>query len=91
MRGGSLVQVPPKNRGLTDATKGAGSLPGAFELYQAGYTNLYHLCGGVNQYYQDCAFDAKLPEGVGEWPGDSEFFGYRQFKGKDRLRGQRDD
>ena len=28
--------MPPKNRGLTDATKGAGSLPGAFELYQAG-------------------------------------------------------
>ena len=46
------MREPPKNRGLTDDTKGAGSLPGAFELYQAGYTNLYHLYGGVNQYYQ---------------------------------------
>ena len=47
-----MVRAPPKNRGLTDDTKGAGSLPGAFELYQAGYTNLFHLYGGVNQYYQ---------------------------------------
>jgi len=89
--GGSLVRAPPKNRGLTDDTKGAGSLPGAFELYQAGYTNLFHLYGGVNQYYQDCAFDSDLPEGVGVWPGDIEWFGYRQFKQKDRLKGQRDD
>ena len=89
--GGSLVREPPKNRGLTDDTKGAGSLPGAFELYQAGYRNLYHLHGGVNQYYQDCAFDASLPEGEGTWPGDLEWFGYRQFVGKDRLKGQRDD
>jgi rhodanese-related sulfurtransferase len=44
--GGSLVREPPKNRGLTDNTKGSGSLPGAFELYQAGYKNLYHLYGG---------------------------------------------
>jgi|TARA_B110000503_G_scaffold70383_1_gene109507 rhodanese-related sulfurtransferase len=50
--GGSLTREPPKNRGLTDNTKGGGSLPGAFELYQAGYTNLYHLYGGVNQWYQ---------------------------------------
>ena len=89
--GGSLVREPPKNRGLTDDTKGAGSLPGAFELYQAGYTNLYHLHGGVNQYYQDCAFNTNLPEGEGTWPGDLEWFGYRQFKQKDRLKGQRDD
>jgi rhodanese-related sulfurtransferase len=89
--GGSLVREPPKNRGLTDDTKGAGSLPGAFELYQAGYKNLYHLYGGVNQYYQDCAFDESLVEGVGTWPGDLEWFGYRQFVGKDRLKGQRDD
>ena len=89
--GGSLVREPPKNRGLTDDTKGAGSLPGAFELYQAGYTNLYHLYGGVNQYYQDCAFDDRLIEGEGTWPGDLEWFGYRQFIGKDRLKGQRDD
>ena len=89
--GGSLVREPPKNRGLTDDTKGAGSLPGAFELYQAGYKNLYHLYGGVNQYYQDCAFDDTLVEGVGTWPGDLEWFGYRQFVGKDRLKGQRDD
>lgn len=89
--GGSLVREPPKNRGLTDDTKGAGSLPGAFELYQAGYTNLYHLYGGVNQYYQDCAFDKSLVEGEGTWPGDIEWFGYRQFNGKDRLKGQRDD
>ena len=66
--GGSLVREPPKNRGLTDDTKGAGSLPGAFELYQDGYENLYHLYGGVNQYYQDCAFDENLPEGEGVWP-----------------------
>lgn len=89
--GGSLVRQPPKNRGLTDDTKGAGSLPGAFELYQAGYKNLYHLYGGVNQYYQDCAFDDSLVEGEGTWPGDLEWFGYRQFVGKDRLKGQRDD
>lgn len=89
--GGSLVREPPKNRGLTDNTKGAGSLPAAFELYQAGYKNLYHLYGGVNQYYQDCAFDANLPEGEGTWPGDLEWFGYRQFVQKNRLKGQRDD
>jgi hypothetical protein len=40
---------------------------------------------------QDCAFDSDLPEGVGVWPGDIEWFGYRQFKQKDRLKGQRDD
>lgn len=89
--GGSLVREPPKNRGLTDDTKGAGSVPGAFELYQDGYENLVHLYGGVNQYYQDCAFDANLPEGEGVWPGDLEWFGYRQFVQKDRLKGQRDD
>ena len=89
--GGSLVREPPKNRGLTDDTKGAGSLPGAFELYQAGYTNLYHMYGGVNQYYQDCALDESLIDGEGIWPGDLEWFGYRQFVGKDRLKGQRDD
>ena len=89
--GGSLVREPPKNRGLTDDTKGAGSLPGAFELYQDGYEILYHLYGGVNQYYQDCAFDENLPEGEGVWPGDLEWFGYRQFIQKDRLKGQRDD
>ena len=52
--------------------------------------NLYHLYNGVNQYYDDCAFDQSIPEGEGTWPGDIEFFGYRQFKGKDRLKGPRE-
>ena len=47
--------------------QGRGILPGAFELYQDGYENLYHLYGGVNQYYQDCAADPNLPEGEGVW------------------------
>lgn len=92
--GGSLEQDPPSNKSFTDPTKGAGSLPAAFELYQAGYKNLYHLRGGVNQYYEDCETDKSLPEpdpSKQKWPGDLEWFGYRQFNGKDRSRGQRDD
>ena len=90
--GGSLETQPPENKSFTDPTKGAGSLPGAFELYQAGYKNLYHLRGGVNQYYEDCEKDKSLPEPDPKtWPGNLEWFGYRQFNGKDRARGQRDD
>jgi len=90
--GGSLEREPPANKSFTDDTKGMGSLPAAFELYQAGYTNLYHLRGGVNQYYEDCETNKKLPEPDPKtWPGHSEIFGYRQFNGKDRARGQRDD
>jgi hypothetical protein len=92
--GGSLFKEPPSNRGLTDDTKGAGSLPAAFELYQVGYTKLYHLSGGVNQYYEDAYYyPNELPEPPVDkkWPGDLEWFGYRQFNGKDRARGQRDD
>lgn len=90
--GGTLLSEPPKNRGLTDNTKGAGSLPAAFEMYQIGYTKLYHLAGGVNQYYEDAyKYPSELPEPDSKWPGDLEWFGYRQFNGKDRARGQRDD
>ena len=90
--GGTLLSEPPKNRGLTDNTKGAGSLPAAFEMYQVGYTKLYHLAGGVNQYYEDAyKYPNELPEPDSKWPGDLEWFGYRQFNGKDRAKGQRDD
>ena len=91
--GGTLLKEPPKNRGLTDDTKGAGSLPAAFEMYQVGYTRLFHLAGGVNQYYEDAYyFPNEIPEPTeAKWPGDLEWFGYRQFLGKDRGRGQRDD
>lgn len=90
--GGSLEADPPTNKSFTDPTKGAGSLPAAFELYQAGYKNLYHMRGGVNQYYEDCETIKSLPEPDPKtWPGNKEFFGYRQFNGKDRARGQRDD
>ena len=91
--GGTLLKEPPTNRGLTDDTKGAGSLPAAFEMYQVGYTRLFHLAGGVNQYYEDAYyFPNEIPEPTeAKWPGDLEWFGYRQFLGKDRGRGQRDD
>ncbi|OUS42911.1 Rhodanese-like domain-domain-containing protein [Ostreococcus tauri] len=90
--GGSLEREPPENKSFTDPTKGAGSLPAAFELYQAGYKNLYHLRGGVNQYFEDCETNKDLPEpDPKSWPGNLEWFGYRQFNGKDRARGQRDD
>jgi len=90
--GGSLERDPPENKSFTDPTKGAGSLPAAFEMYQAGYKNLFHLRGGVNQYYEDCETDKNLPEpDPSTWPGNLEWFGYRQFNGKNRARGQRDD
>ena len=90
--GGSLERDPSENKSFTDATKGAGSLPAAFEMYQAGYKNLFHLRGGVNQYYEDCETNKNLPEpDPSTWPGNLEWFGYRQFKGKNRARGQRDD
>ena len=90
--GGSLERDPPENKSFTDPTKGAGSLPAAFELYQAGYKNLYHLRGGVNQYFEDCEKDKSLPEpDPATWPGNLEWFGYRQFNQKNRAKGQRDD
>jgi len=46
----------------------------------------------VNQYYEDAyKYPNELPEPDSKWPGDLEWFGYRQFIGKDRARGQRDD
>jgi len=87
--GGSLEEAPPP-KGI-DGTRGNGSLHAAYELHQLGFTNLHHLRGGFNNYYEDSFFapDA-IPRGRGQWPGDLELFGYRQFKGKDVRRGRRE-
>ena len=90
--GGSLERDPSENKSFTDATKGAGSLPPRSRCTRRGTRICFILASGVNQYYEDARQNKNLPEpDPSTWPGNLEWFGYRQFKGKNRARGQRDD
>eukprot|EP00958_Prasinococcus_capsulatus_P011779 scaffold1173_cov405-Prasinococcus_capsulatus_cf.AAC.15 len=99
--GGDLSEPPAKDprigkgkQVLVDPTK-ADSLLAINEMLQLGYTNLYHLAGGFNQYYESSVLEAGAPPSKeekswdgelpweGDWCGDLEIFAYRQFRAKD--------
>ena len=93
--GGSLEE-PPVPEFATgqgyDFTK-SQALQCAYELVQAGYTNLSYVRGGCNDWFEDAHNDAEgvLPkgEGQGPWLGHSEVYAYRQFRMKDPTKGRR--
>lgn len=93
--GGSLEE-PPVPEFATgqgyDFTK-SQALQCAYELVQAGYTNLSYVRGGCNDWFEDAHNDAEgvLPkgEGKGPWLGHSEVYAYRQFRMKDPTKGRR--
>lgn len=88
--GGSLVRDCASKGALLDLTRSM-SLMAAYELAQAGYTTLSYVEGGYNGWYESAAFSDSLPSGLGTWPGDLQWFGYRQFVGNDPTKGARDD
>ena len=97
-RGGSLVKPPiPKGKSGIEDTKST-SLQACYELAQCGVTGIRYIEGGLNQYYEEQETTNRV-EVKGEggernpnatWPGDKEWFGYRQFKNKDPTKGRRE-
>ena len=90
--GGSLVRDAVPLGGsygiMLDSTR-SQALMAAYELSQVGYEDLAYVEGGFNDWYEEAALGGELPAGEGRWPGDKEWFGYRQFRGNDPRKGYR--
>ena len=97
-RGGSLVRdcIPAGSSISIEDTK-AVSLQACYELAQCGVTGLRYIEGGLNEYYETQEVAGGILKGEGgpknpdaDWPGNWEWFGYRQFKFKDPRKGRRE-
>lgn len=92
--GGSLEEepLPEFSRGMNIDRTRSQALQCAYELTQAGYSNLFYVRGGCNDWHEMAAneLEGKLPQGgPGNWLGHDEVYAYRQYRFKDATKGRR--